>query len=250
MSADELVGHLRQLADLHDAGAITDEEFTSAKRRVLGGTGGPAADAPARAVRRERPPGTSSPAPATADHARPAAAGREARSVVVEVAVLGGGLVSFLAFAGLPLAEVPFLGGATGWDLARLAGQDGALALLWFVLLAAVAVIAIGGWMQVASSISGQARRAASALVLAITCAAVSIYVLLALIVQARIDRGTASFGIDVTDLVGVGFWVGIAGMIVAGGGGVIDRVAIGSARTPAAPGTAPRRRTDHDDGR
>lgn len=34
-SGDELVRHLRQLAELHDAGALTDEEFERAKARLL-----------------------------------------------------------------------------------------------------------------------------------------------------------------------------------------------------------------------
>jgi hypothetical protein len=33
---DQLAGHLRELADLHEAGALTDTEFEQAKRRVLG----------------------------------------------------------------------------------------------------------------------------------------------------------------------------------------------------------------------
>ena len=33
---DDLVGHLRDLADLHEAGALTDDEFRRAKQRLLG----------------------------------------------------------------------------------------------------------------------------------------------------------------------------------------------------------------------
>ncbi len=33
---DDLVGHLRDLADLHEAGALTDDEFRRAKERLLG----------------------------------------------------------------------------------------------------------------------------------------------------------------------------------------------------------------------
>jgi hypothetical protein len=35
-SGDELIGRLRELADLHQRGALSDEEFHRAKQRVLG----------------------------------------------------------------------------------------------------------------------------------------------------------------------------------------------------------------------
>jgi transcription initiation factor TFIID subunit TAF12 len=34
---DDMINHLKQLADLHDQGILTDEEFAAQKARILGG---------------------------------------------------------------------------------------------------------------------------------------------------------------------------------------------------------------------
>jgi serine/threonine-protein kinase len=254
VSADELVRRLRDLAELHAAGAVTAEEFTLAKVRLLESEPAapartePSTDATDAVVKGTPPDPETVATPDAAVAAAPAAAAPAAaiptamaepthagqpptarRPLVGLPAVLGGGLALF-AFLFLPLAELPMLGPATAAELAGHAADEGGLGGLWIALLAALVVVAAGVWALASPAPDGTAGRRAWIYVLVGAAVGAVTYAVLFGVVEARLHTsGADRFGISAADLAGPGFWLGLLGLVAAGIGAAADRA--GSSR-------------------
>ena len=241
MTGSELVGQLKALAELHTSGALTPEEFTAAKARLLGRdvaaemTKPAGEDQPHQPVRTtesgERRTAVSAPPPPWLDTATPAAAGEAPARTIPPVSSLspagarteptsriraaaltaGGALVTLLAFIAIPVSTVPFYGSLSAADLAGFSSENGALALLWLVPLAALGIAGIGGWQQFSDSIPPAARRRASVIALVLSGTVVVVYLIVLGVVESEMGSGGAS------GIAGPGFWIALLGTITSG---------------------------------
>ncbi|GAA3610446.1 hypothetical protein GCM10022419_114310 [Nonomuraea rosea] len=218
----EMVRRLRQLAQLHSRGSLTDEEFALAKERLLSRAEGP----------------VHIPGP---------------RSTGVRLAAttfLAGGVLALFAFFAMPMGSLPLLGSVTGPDLAGMASEEGgsevgALALLWLVPMAAATTAVLGAWL-LRSNVVPSSRTVASSVVLASAALVVAIYVIALGWVQYNLDQtATSILGYSAIDLAGAGFWLVLCAMAVAGGIAIADLVqsssAVGRSTAPK-PAPAPPR--------
>lgn len=239
---DALVRQLGQLAELHSGGALDGEEFTLAKRRLLGrgetekmvpvasapATGtAPTPSDPARSelarseLTRSEPAQSDPDAPLSASE-RAAGAGAEAtdrRQRVQGATVVAGcgALVTIFAFFVMPMATVPLLGSLTGVGLAGYASEIESLALLWLVPLAAAAVAGISGWRLTAAGSGSDTTRTASITSCGLAAIACIVYLTaLGRLQSTLVESGGSSIGIEPSSIIGAGFWFGLLGALVA----------------------------------
>lgn len=228
----DLVRQLGMLADLHAAGALDGDEFALAKQRLLsgGGTGGRVPDTTMTSAGVQQVAAVPAAAPAAPraahpfDPDAPLAPSERSAGVFAEAAVQqrgrvaagvagGGGLLTLLAFLAMPIATVPFLGSITGAGLAGQASEIGSVGMLWLIPLAAAGVAGLAGW-QLFGSGPVPAAAIGSCLLAVLACGVyLGGFVQLG---QAISDSGGSGFGIDASDVIGSGFWIGLLGSLVA----------------------------------
>ncbi|MHA6783537.1 SHOCT domain-containing protein [Pseudonocardia saturnea] len=244
----DLVRQLRMLADLHAAGALDGDEFALAKQRLLSGGGavGRVPDTTMTSADGPQVPAVPAAAPAAPraahpfDPDAPSTPSERSAGVFAEAAVQqrgriaagvagGGGLLTLLAFLAMPIATVPFLGSITGAGLAGYSSELGSLGMLWLIPLAAAVVALVAGW-QLFGSGPGPRRVASVASTLLAVLACVVYLVGLVQFGEAISDSGGSGFGIDASDVIGSGFWIGLLGSVVA----VVASVAAIPASEPA----------------
>lgn len=234
MEQSEVVRQLNDLAKLHESGAITDDEFATAKARVLDGQrqgGVPPAPAPQPArpdsggwhpPPQPEPGGWNAP-PLLMPPRRPGATSvptgqRVGHGGAITAGV--GGLVALLAFFVMPMVTLPFLGSMTGAGFAGLASEEEEFALLWFVPLIAVTVVALAAKLALGKMYS--ARRRVGAVIVMVLAGLVVLACLIGLFqVQAMLsDWGASRVGVSAASVLGAGFWFVLIGMLAAGIGG------------------------------
>jgi hypothetical protein len=139
--------------------------------------------------------------------------------------VLIGGAVAFLSFLALPMASLPLLGSITGAGLASHASDEAELGWLWLVLLASLAMIALGAWQCFGSTGTSVIRRRTSIAALVCACVIVLVYLI------ALSSSGGSTLGISASDLLGAGFGFVLIGAVGAGVGAVVQLVRIAGER-------------------
>lgn len=162
-------------------------------------------------------PHTHGPAAGGPPASATAPAGRTAMIVVI-----GGSVLTLLAFFAMPLIGVgrfSLTGAGVAAAPGSLGGNFGALALLWLIPIAAAATIAVAVSHLIATS-GGSSGRGLAAGLLSVVAVLVYIVTLLVVLGQAG-EFGAAS---QVFSLLGAGYWLGLIGAFVAMGGGLSAR--------------------------
>lgn len=211
----DLARQLRELAQLHAEGAISDEEFVRAKERLL-----PRASS-------SIPPGASAQQPAHDDEAeeREAAFGSPAGGLGAASTALIGGLVALVAFFALPVATLPFFGRIAASDMAALAraSKESSLAVLWLIPAMAAATAGLTARVRFASDVTPALRRGTFFTVFALSALILVIYLFVLVRLQFAMQQsGGLIRGPRATDFMGAGFWVVAAAAVVAGGAALV----------------------------
>ena len=143
-----------------------------------------------------------------------------------------GGLLTLLAFVALPL--VTFLGfGATGLQAAVESSSNGAAALvIWLVPIFALVIAAIGLWQRFSGGAAPGGRTTGSIIVIVLGLLTAGAYVLFLIGVGTSLDSGESSipFGASLFSFLGIGFWLGLLGMVLAVIGAIVELGAPGRA--------------------
>lgn len=231
MDDTNLVRHLKELSELHTSGEISTEEFSLAKARLLGQPHptfpiadiSPTADPPLDSVVPSDRPGIGFSA-AQPIHAPP----RPVKNVpqlggenTGGIVTTGGGVLTFLAFFAMPMAEIPLISAsATGADLASLGSEAGSLAMLWLVPVLAITVLTIGLWQRFSATATSESRKVGSHAVMALAGLIFFIYIALLVSVQSKLsDARGSTVGVNAISFTGVGFWLALIGTLVAAAG-------------------------------
>ncbi|MBO3747761.1 SHOCT domain-containing protein [Streptosporangiaceae bacterium NEAU-GS5] len=222
MDDTDLPNQLRELTRRLTEGSITNEEFASAKERLLGRPGPTVSGTPAT-------PAASGPTwpigTPWANRHSPAHAGAWQEDRRPPVISLVGSCLALLAFVALPLTAVPALGSITGAVAASEAGRDnGALLLLWLIPLSSVIAGSLAAWLWRGASVAPAARRKASVTIIVLAVAVVGVYLFGLIRLQMAINElGELGRGLNVIGFAGAGFWLVIAGMALAAIGGCVE---------------------------
>lgn len=149
------------------------------------------------------------------------------------LAVLGG-LLAGLAYLLVPVAKVPLVGQVTAPALEQAAPSYPSLAMLPFVPIAALVILAIGGLLLLAR-LGRREHRVAGALVLLCSAFIALAYLLPFNALQSEIrELGTSGLGISAATFTGGGFWFALVGALVAATGAALE---LGEPRRPARAG-------------
>jgi hypothetical protein len=150
---------------------------------------------------------------------RPLASGIRPGGVI---AVVGGALTA-LAYLVMPLATVPLLGSVTAPNLAGAPGDDGSLALLPLVPIAAAVIIGIGLWLLLGRP-GTRARTVGAVGILACAVLVALAYLIPLNSLNNEITSvGADIFGISATTFTGTGFWFTLIGALVAAVGAAVE---------------------------
>ncbi|GAA5154536.1 hypothetical protein GCM10023321_26520 [Pseudonocardia eucalypti] len=134
-----------------------------------------------------------------------------------------GGLLAGLAYLVVPVAKVPLVGQVTAPALEEAAPSYPSLAMLPFVPVAALVMLAIGGFLLLAR-LGRREHRVAGALVLACSGFIALAYLIPFNALQSEIQQvGASGLGLSAATFAGGGFWFALVGALVAATGAALE---------------------------